>query len=59
MKKHRKRRNGSRRRPRKDSWDDQIRREAEDVGAEPSKDTREDTRLENELNRLVRDVSTG
>lgn len=55
--KRKKKRNGSRRR--KESWDEQIRREADEVGAEPSKDTREDSRLESELNRLVRDVSTG
>lgn len=54
MKKHRKKRNGSRRR--KQTWDEQIRRDAEEVGAEPTKDTREDTRLEAELNRLTRDV---
>lgn len=58
MKPKRGRRNGSRKRP-KEAWERDVRAEVEaiDTEAEISRPTKEDERLESELNRLIRDVS--
>lgn len=58
MKPKRKKRNGSRKRP-KDVWERDVRSEIEelDTEAEISKRGKEDERLDGELSRLIRDVA--
>lgn len=60
MKPKRGRRNGSRKRP-KEIWERDVREELHELDpeAEISKPTKEDERLESELEKLIRDVAGG